>query len=484
MNSVSRNQYGELFAEHEFTVLSFHDLVQDNPTHRIDSEYFQKRFLKNVASIQAYPGGWTRLGDELKEITGGATPLGANYPDKGVRFLRVQNVMPNYIDDSDLTYITKLDDEALSRSRLKRNDVLLTITGVSYGKSAVVTEEFAGSNINQHSVRMELKNERFRPHFISAFLNSKAGKLQSDQNITGVTRPALDYEAIRRFRIPLVSDHLQLKVAEVVMLGQHKYEIAKKKVIDAEKLLLKLLYLDNWSVPEPLTYVRCASEIAEAQRLDSEFFQPKVPMLQKHLGANYKLVTLGDIGVVDSGRTVPYSSIGTIPIIRSGDLDDLERESRFLFAQPSEPIFYLEPEDVLISSIGFGSIGKIQVFNKTKQFGAVSEITVVRQKRLNPYYLMFYLRSQAGQMQINRFITGATGQLHLYPRNVKQIFAPEIARDKQDAFEGVIHSTITTTQDARALFKAAQRAIEIAIDISEDAALAYLEAETHSHATK
>ena len=41
------------------------------------------------------------------------------------------------------------------RSKLKQGDVLLTITGVSYGKSATIPQDFKEGNINQHSVKME-----------------------------------------------------------------------------------------------------------------------------------------------------------------------------------------------------------------------------------------------------------------------------------------------------------------------------------------
>ena len=81
---------------------------------------------------------------------------------------------------------------------MKYKDVLLTITGVSYGKSATVSKVIEGSNINQHSVKITL-NEKINPYFLSTFFNSKIGKLQSDKNIVGVTRPALDYQVIKNF---------------------------------------------------------------------------------------------------------------------------------------------------------------------------------------------------------------------------------------------------------------------------------------------
>ncbi len=447
----------------------------ENPSWRMDSDFFQKRFLQNIAGIESFSKGWVRLGDAVKELTGGATPLGADYPEQGVRFLRVQNIMPNFIDDSDLVCISPKDDETLSRSRLKENDVLLTITGVSYGKSAVVTSEFAGSNINQHSVRMELLTASFNPFFISTFLNSRIGKLQSDQNITGIERPALDYETIHRFRIPRVSEGLQDAIAATVQRGHHKFAEVKQSFEKVENLLSVALGLQDWRPPEPLTYCRQASDAFIASRIDAEFHRPKVDALRQALAKRFELKELSDLGVVDNGQSVPYDEQGEVPIIRSGDLSDLEDGSRFLRARSDKPIYKLEPGDVLVSSIGFGSIGKIQVFNKTGIYGTVSEVTVIRQGKLNPYFVESFLRSRFGQMQIDRYITGATGQLHLYKRDVGKIFLPIVPLTEQERLEAFAHEAAAARTQARALLAQAKRAVEIAIEKSEVAALKYLE---------
>ena len=65
---------------------------------------------------------------------------------------------------------------------------------------AVVTDEFIGANINQHSVKMTVKN--IVPYFLSTFLNCKYGYSQSTRHVVGITRPALDYSAIKSFLIP------------------------------------------------------------------------------------------------------------------------------------------------------------------------------------------------------------------------------------------------------------------------------------------
>ncbi len=164
-----------------------------------------------------------------------------------------------------------------------------------------------------------------------------------------------------------------------------------------------------------------------------------------------------------------------IGYIRSGDLSDISDDDKFLKALPGEPIFDLVSGDVLVSSIGFGSIGKVQVFDKEGRYGTVGEVSVIRQNEFNSYYLMFFLRSQAGQIQIEKYITGATGQLHLYPRDISKIFVPKLSINQQNEFEKIAKSNLEARQRSKEFLEKAKRAVEIAIEFSEEEAMKFLE---------
>jgi hypothetical protein len=98
----------------------------------------------------------------------------------------------------------------------------------------------------------------------------------------------------------------------------------------------------------------------------------------------------------------------------------------------------------------------------------------VRQLKINPHYLAAFLRSNAGQLQIDRFITGATGQLHLYPRDVAKLWVPILPDDQQTEFEKFALQAAQYRIRAADLLDAARHAVEIAIEESEAAALRYL----------
>ena len=146
------------------------------------------------------------LGELLTSISSGATPkLGDSslYAESGVKFLRILNVEDGEILDKDLKYITDdVHKGQLKRSQLADADVLMTITG-RVGSAAVVQDEHLPANINQHLVRMRIDTELCRPEFLSEWLNTGVGLELSNRFVSGGTRAALDYDAIRKIRVPL-----------------------------------------------------------------------------------------------------------------------------------------------------------------------------------------------------------------------------------------------------------------------------------------
>lgn len=170
------------------------------------------------------------------------------------------------------------------------------------------------------------------------------------------------------------------------------------------------------------------SAVAAADRIDAEFFDPDdLALIEKLAEENGQ--RLGAVCHVFNGRTPEdYCDDGEVPIVRSGDLvapfiyPGCDRE--FLRARKSAKLVALKTGDVLVSSIGMGSIGKISLVMDAGNFATVSEVTVLRAREYSPEVLFAYLTTNAGQRQINRQITGATGQQHLLKSKVETILVP------------------------------------------------------------
>ena len=163
------------------------------------------------------------------------------------------------------------------------------------------------------------------------------------------------------------------------------------------------------------------SQLEGAMRLDAEYYMPKYTKAVDAVRRYPTTREVGEIAKVLRGKNPKAYTEKGVPVIRAIDLRDLTKTEDFLYANPAEELFLLKPGDVLISSIGEGSIGKVQVFQDATQSATVSEVSVIRSSSYNPYALAAFLRSKYGYLQLERRITGSTGQLHLYPKDIEPL---------------------------------------------------------------
>ena len=138
---------------------------------------------------------------------------------------------------SDVKFITReVHNGMLKRSQLKKDDLVFTITG-RIGSVAIVPDNFEG-NINQHSVRFQLKtqiaNIVTNPRYVVIFLNLALGQSLSLREVTGGTRPALDYKALYSLKIILPPTNIQ---NHIVTIMKSAYAQKKQNEQEAEALL-------------------------------------------------------------------------------------------------------------------------------------------------------------------------------------------------------------------------------------------------------
>ncbi len=199
---------------------------------RVDSYYYQSKFRTIDQIVESARSDVFNLGMLIRDISTGVTPkVDEDYytDSSGIPFLRVQNVTSQGIDLSDAKFIKReVHEGMLCRSQLKKDDLVFTITG-RIGSVSVVPDNFEG-NINQHSVRFHLKeqiaNVNINPHYVAAFLNSELGRSLAIREVTGGTRPALDYKALKSLKVILPPIEVQNEIVADV----------KQRLTKAEKL--------------------------------------------------------------------------------------------------------------------------------------------------------------------------------------------------------------------------------------------------------
>ncbi|ECQ5764761.1 restriction endonuclease subunit S [Campylobacter coli] len=470
LNQTLQEKYPHL----EVSVLKLSEAQKDNESKRIDSEYFKKEYLENEAIIKI-KDNYAFLENFIVKMTGGATPLGADYPDKGIPFLRVQNIMQNYFNVEDIVYISQQDDEYLKRSRLKFNDVLLTITGISYGKSAVVERDLVGANINQHSVKIEVKN--INPYFLSTFLNSKFGKLQSDKKITGVTRPALDYQSIKKFLIPIFPMEFQLEIQNLVKDSHKALEESKELYKKAEETLYLELGLDPKNPLQSLLdsktniptnslniSIRTLKEsFLKTGRLDSEYYQSKYEDIEKFIKSypnGYdsfsNIINNKDTNFTPKNNE-NYSYIELANIGNNGNIS--EPISDLGKNLPTRARRIVSKGDVIISSIE-GSLSSCALITQEFDKHLVSTgFFVLNSKLLNGETLLVMFKSQIFQEYLKKFPSG-TILCAINKEELSKILIPKIDSTTQEKIAKYIQESFNLRKKSKQLLDNAKNKVE------------------------
>lgn len=174
------------------------------------------------------------------------------------------------------------------------------------------------------------------------------------------------------------------------------------------------------------------------RRIDFEWLDPRHKEMDRRLNKiqekkGYKVGTIGDLisdGIcqVIKGKTAtPYVSQG-MPILKVRNVtnEGINWNTDYVLRAffDKNPECHLKQSDVLITSTGVGTIGRVAVLDKSIDCmtdGHVTTIRILNTSKLSPDYLAHYLRSIFGQTQIERFTVGSTGQTELNDSDISLI---------------------------------------------------------------
>jgi type I restriction enzyme S subunit len=190
--------------------------------------------VKNVPNLRfpEFSKPWERkkIGDISEKVNSGKTPLGGEtvYVEKGILFIRSQNVLDSKLSLENSTYITEIINNTMKNSIVLANDILLNITGASLGRSCVVPKDFTIGNVNQHVCIIRLNSE-YEPAFVQPIFASEKGQNIFTSLQTGSGREGLNFQSIKAIEISFPSLPEQQKIASFLTAVDEKLQALKQK---------------------------------------------------------------------------------------------------------------------------------------------------------------------------------------------------------------------------------------------------------------
>ena len=449
--------------------------MKDSHSLRLDAEYFHPDYLESLDLLEA--AGSRKLSDfgvmirHPKEIR-------RNYVVNGVQMLRGQNVRPLSIDmAANPVYISEEDAAILSGNAIRRKDILITRSGANTGQCAIFLENKRAISMSDTLI---IRSGNLNPFYLAVFLNSKYGEALVRRGIYGSAQPHIAPPLLYRMLIPNW-ERLACETEKTYMQSRAMKERSRERYAEAEALLLSELGLADWRPKRALAFVKNYSDIRRAERIDADYFQPKydeiVDAVKAYPGG---WDALGNLAHIKPSNFKPaaeteYRYIELANIGRNGEIIAHTRD--YGHNLPTRARCKVAAGDVIASSIE-GSLDSVALIPEEYDNALCSTgFYAVSSSAINSETLLTLLKSSIGQMQLKKGCSG-TILTAINSDEFKKLALPLILPDKQREIERKVAESFNLRSRSKELLEYAKRAVEIAIEQDENAAIDWLRQKT------
>ena len=191
-------------------------------------ELIKARFVEMFGDPKLNPCRFpcNSLSTYITFLTSGSRGWSQYFTDSGEYFITIKNVKNCKITLQDVQYVTPPDNAEAKRTKVQKNDLLISITA-DLGRTGVVTEEIAnnGAYINKHLTCIRLKDEQVNPLYVAYYMESDAGKEQFTAKNQSAVKAGLNFNAINSLKLMVPPLSLQNQFAAFVA------EVDKSKLL-------------------------------------------------------------------------------------------------------------------------------------------------------------------------------------------------------------------------------------------------------------
>lgn len=448
----------------------------DHPDCRWDSEYHAVNIQKNSKL------SYSKLRNLLVVSEYGLSKE-MNENGVGVPIYRM-NEMHNMLCDANPSKYVDIERKQIEKYRLRDGDVLFNRTNSDQfvGRTGIFYSNDLNSRVfASYLVRFVPDKGKLLSEYLTAFLSSKYGQ----QEIRRRARPSINQtnvnpEEVKEIEIPLLSKHLQEKIASCFRLANKLIIVSEKQYSLTQNILAHELGLYNWQPSKEKISVRSVAEVEQAGRWDAEYYQPKYDEILS-LAQDVPNKRLGSIVTIEKSiepGSSAYQDEG-IPFLRVQDLTIHgfgETEIHL------DPIAFRDAPRVKADTILLTKDGTVGIAYKVEQdedaitSGAILHLHL-NDNDINPNYLTLVLNSPVVKLQAEQDAGGSVIQ-HWKPSEIEKVVIPLLPYAIQERISNKVQDAFKLRHQSRHLLNAAKRAVEIAIEEDENAAFTYLSSQT------
>lgn len=446
---------------------------------RLDSEYYKPQALAAETRVVSGPH-W--LSGKLFDVCSG--PFGSTVttdkydPTTNLRYIRGKDVYNFFIDDSDPVNIQKPLFDKLTQYHLKPLDILVTVVGMNFGKSAVVFSDDCPSIFSCKSSL--IRNVKINPFYLIAYFSCKYGYALIRRGQRGAAQPGINLFDLQNIPVPIVSDDFQGAIEKLVLEARKIKKESGKQYTQAEQLLLSELGLQDWRPTPALAYTRNYSQATRARRMDAEHFRPKYQEMSDRLPASLRLDRLGRLTTYTKGIEVgsPAYTDSGMPFWRVSNLTKRGLDDGNVNFIGDELYDFLrssyEPQqgEMLLSK---DATPGLAYYLEQPMKGIVSSgiLRLSLVDDIPPHYLELALNSLFVQLQIEQDAGGSIIK-HWKPSEVRKTLIPRLPPARENEIATLVQQSHAARREAKDILDKAKRAVGIAIEENEERAIEFM----------
>ena len=332
--------------------------------------------------------------------------------DGEVIALRALNLRQGELDLSDVKRIDRRVSDSLLRSKVYRDDILLTYTGNGYGDCAII-EENDKYHLAPNICKITPNTTKIDPYFLYSYIRTNEFYQTMSNHMTGSSQPTIPMKTIRLLKVPVPPMEEQKKIA--YFMKNINTAIRNNKAINENLLEQALAIYKAWFCDYALSEGTLPEDwhittIDEISSLISRGIAPKYDDNSEQIVLNQKCIRDHTIDISLARRHLPKKI--NEKWIKKGDL--------------------------LINSTGTGTLGRVaQVWFDANNMTVDSHVTIVRPKdSILQNYIGFWGLSHESEIEAQH--TGSTGQTELPRDRVKSMKLPLPDEDTLRKFNGLI----------------------------------------------
>ena len=163
------------------------------------------------------------------------------YYESGIPFISVKDITTGILKFEKCKYIDIIQHEKFSkRCYVKKNDILYTKVGATYGRACISTTDIEYS-LYVSVCLIKPNHEKINFIFLKELMNSQGVKVQADKSIKGIGVPDLHLIEIKKFNIILPPRDLQNKFAKTIQKIESQKALYAKELVKLEENFEALL---------------------------------------------------------------------------------------------------------------------------------------------------------------------------------------------------------------------------------------------------